>query len=147
MKIGEINSANKSVAVKKKKSSSPDGNFGALISDDSEAVEHTSSSISGINPIGAIGGLLSLQEVGSEQEKAKRKIKHGQDLLSYLDELRHDMLAGNISPVTVKNLANEARQQSEYVMDPELNEVLNEIEIRAEVELTKLEMEAKNDES
>jgi len=49
-----------------------------------------------------------------------------------------------IQPNVVKNLANEIRKESEAVVDPRLNDLLSEIETRAEVELAKIEMSQKN---
>jgi len=60
-------------------------------------------------------------------------------MLDQLDELRHGLLDGSISEESLGNLSKLVRAKRENVDDPQLMEVLDEIELRAEVELAKLE--------
>lgn len=103
--------------------------------------EHSAPSIGGAAPISAVDTLLSLQEVDnstSEQANARARAR-GQVLLERLDEIRHGLLAGVIPRRTLDALAQAAREQKDAATDPKLADVLGEIELRAEVELAKLD--------
>lgn len=91
-------------------------------------------------PIGAVDALLMLQGVEdstSEQANARAKMR-GRMLLDRLDEIRHGLLLGTIPRQTLDDIARIARARKDAATDPQLAEVLGEIELRAEVELAKL---------
>lgn len=86
----------------------------------------------------ALDALLSLQEVperGGDRTAAQR----GEALLDALDKLRLGLLTGAVPRENLQNLARLAAQQAARADDPRLSEVLREIELRAAVELAKLE--------
>jgi len=98
-------------------------------------------SVGGNAPISAVDALIALQEVDnstSEQANARAQAR-GQLLLDRLDEIRHGLLAGSVPRRTLSELARAARESREKAGDPRLAEVLDEIELRAEVELAKLD--------
>ncbi len=84
------------------------------------------------------GALLSIQEVGDPLDSRRRAVKRGEDILDRLDELRHGLLIGAFSPVKLDNLLVMIRRQQSNVTDPNLREILTDIEVRAAVELAKL---------
>lgn len=94
-------------------------------------------------PVTAVDSLLLVQEVGdATQDDARRRnrekaAKRGTDILDHLDELRLGLLSGNYPPEKVAELARLIRAKKENVDDPKLMAVLEEIELRAEVELAK----------
>jgi len=103
--------------------------------------EASSPSVGGAAPISAVDALLVLQEVEdstSEQANSRARAR-GQVLLERLDEIRHGLLTGAIPRRTLDSLAQTAREQKDAATDPKLAEVLGEIELRAEVELAKLD--------
>ena len=103
--------------------------------------EPAAASVGGGGPISAVDALLSLQEVGdstSEQANARARAR-GQVLLDRLDEIRHGLLTGAIPRRTLDELARTAREQKDSATDPHLADILGEIELRAEVELAKLD--------
>lgn len=95
--------------------------------------------ISGGNPIGAIDTLLSLQEVDDSLSGPARASKRALEILDGLEELREGLLVGTMSRESLINLAGLVRMRRPNVTDPRLKEVLDEIELRAEVELAKFE--------
>ena len=100
------------------------------------------SAVGGAGPISAVDALLALQEVGdstSEEANARARAR-GRVLLERLDEIRLGLLNGVIPRRTLNALAETARTQKNAAADPELAEVLEEIELRAAVELAKLEV-------
>lgn len=114
------------------------GEFAKQIGGDQPATH----SVAGGGPVSAVDALLSLQEVSdstSEQANARARAR-GQVLLDRLDEIRHGLLMGTIPRRTLTELARTARAQKEAAADPRLAETLAEIELRAEVELAKLDV-------
>ncbi len=82
--------------------------------------------------------LLSLQEVPDAVARHARARRHGEDLLDHLDELRLSLLMGRLSPGRIEALARAVAVQRDQVSDPRLAQILEEIELRAAVELAKL---------
>jgi hypothetical protein len=89
-------------------------------------------------PPGGIEGLFALQEV-SDPTADSQAAARGGEILDRLDELRRGLLLGQISPDRLAQLARLSRDASRQASDPRLKEVLDEIELRAEVELAKLQ--------
>ncbi len=103
--------------------------------------EPSAPSVGAAAPISAVDALLALQEVDdstSEQANSRARAR-GQVLLERLDEIRHGLLTGVIPRRTLNALAQTAREQKDAATDPKLAEVMGEIELRAEVELAKLD--------
>lgn len=97
--------------------------------------------VAGNAPVSAVNAVLALQEVEdstSEQANAKGRAR-GELLLERLDEIRHGLLLGRIPRHTLDDLARAARAKRATVTSPQLTEVLDEIELRAEVELAKFD--------
>ncbi len=94
--------------------------------------------VSGSTGIGSVDALLAAQSVDAADDQGRRQAyTRGEDILDRLDELRHGLLAGTLSMAQVQALAGLVRTQRATVMDPRLKEILDEIELRAEVELAK----------
>lgn len=113
------------------------GDFAKHIGGESPAAQ----SVGAQAPVSAVDALISLQEVGdstSEQANARAQAR-GRILLDHLDEIRHGLLLGSIPRRTLTELSKAARAEREAAADPKLAEVLDEIELRAEVELAKLD--------
>lgn len=89
--------------------------------------------------ITGVGAILAAQEVpGSDDQRTRRAVRqYGDDILDRLDEIRHQILFGGISRQKLENLAKMLRTRRETVNDPQLIEIMQEIEIRAEVEIAK----------
>lgn len=92
------------------------------------------------NPSSSVDAILSLQEVpDATDERSRRSTRsHGEDLLERLDALRGWILAGTVPKDKLVELAQRLRAQRRRSDDPRLNEIIDEIELRAEVEIAKL---------
>lgn len=91
-------------------------------------------------PASAVGSLLAVQAMSDapDREARRRQIERGEVILDKLDSLRIGLLEGRVPEGTLAELARTVRERREDVGDPRLASVLDEIELRAEVELAKL---------
>ena len=88
--------------------------------------------------IEALGGLLALQEVADPTEERRRGKARGDEILASLDQIRLGLLDGRIPVGNLKALVKTLRDDRIEISDPGLRGVLQEIELRAAVELAKL---------
>lgn len=88
--------------------------------------------------LATVDGLFALQEVADGLTGRRRAVARGKSLLDKLDELRLALLDGAVPRARLYDLARLAREQGPLVDDPQLAEVLAEIELRVAVELAKL---------
>jgi hypothetical protein len=96
--------------------------------------------VAGPGPIAALDSILTLQEMEDSTDGRSKGLKHGEQLLDMLDQVRDGLLAGGIPRTTLNRLANAVTRRRDGFADPGLQGVLDEIELRAHVELAKLEM-------
>lgn len=88
--------------------------------------------------LGAAGldALLALQAVDDVVLTRRKAVRRGRQMLDALDEVKADLLAGRISEGRLNQLlalVGQARERTE----PGLDAVLDEVELRARVELAK----------
>lgn len=90
--------------------------------------------------IGAVDALLVAQAVGdsTDREARQRHIRHAEDILDMLEDLRHGLLLGTVPESKLVKLAEMVHARKEACADPRLAALLDEIELRAEVEIAKL---------
>jgi hypothetical protein len=112
---------------------------GFSLSGSGEAAEAAEAQrMAGLDGVMTVSALLALQGVEDPLHRKKRAMGRANRLLDILDDLKVAMLEGRASPSTLDNLAHTVREQREGTDDPGLNDVLNQIETRAAVELAKL---------
>lgn len=88
-----------------------------------------------VQSVSPVDALFAVQEVGSfAREKPEQR---GRALLDKLDELRHGLLTGSLSVAQLRDLAAHVASERQKVANPGLAEVLDEIDLRARVELAK----------
>lgn len=102
--------------------------------------EPHASVVAGPGPIAALDSILALQGMDDSTDGRSKGLKHGEQLLDMLDQVRDGLLAGGIPRATLNRLANAVTRRHDTFADPRLQSVLDEIELRAHVELAKLEM-------
>ena len=137
----EINGPRKidSASVRRvSKSASGTSSTFSVSSDTSEV--HGGGIIAGPGPIGALDSILMLQGLDDSTDGRSKAAQHGEKLLDMLDEVRDGLLAGGVPRATLNRLANAVTRRHDQFNDPKLQGVLDEIELRAHVELAKLEM-------
>lgn len=112
--------------------------FSGLVGDAEEA--EAQKPVSGIMTIGQLDSLLSLQEAGGgTSEEARKKAKQrAAALLEGLDQVRIGILTGSIPNATLQSLGRVIGEHRDKTIDPKLAEILDEIDLRVQVELAKL---------
>jgi len=140
MKVSRTRSTATPAAKKKGKASPASGQqFAEHLTSVNEAVNEPAV-VGETSALGPVGSILAAQEVSDHSEQEARRIlrKRGEDILDRLDEIRRDMLAGAIPVERLANLAQMLKNKRESVEDTKLLEIIDEIELRAEVEIAKL---------
>ena len=112
---------------------------GASFAAEEIADAKTAAALTGSGPIAAVDTILALQGVEDSTDSRTRGVVHGEQLLNLLDEVRDGLLAGGIPRATLNRLALAIAKKRESFVDPKLQGVLDEIDLRARVELAKLE--------
>jgi hypothetical protein len=107
-------------------------NFAKQLDETSEA--GGSQAVGGTNPV---SGVLGVQEIDDALAQASRGKLRAIDILDRLDNLRIELLTGAISREKLMQLSQVVSARRAQITDPKLAEVLDEIDLRAQVELAK----------
>jgi hypothetical protein len=118
-------------------SSAPAG--GSSFSTEEFADTKAAAALTGSGPISAVDTILALQGIDDSTDGRRRSVHQGEQLLTLLDEVRDGLLSGAIPRATLHRLAAAIAKKRESFVDPALQGVLDEIDLRARVELAKLE--------
>lgn len=111
------------------------GGFAKQLSGETPAA---AAGVNAANPLNVVTSVLALQEVDDAAARASRGKKRAQEMLDKLDEIRHGLLAGILPQQKLIDLARVVQTRRVQVDDPRLAEILDEIDLRAQVELAKL---------
>lgn len=116
-----------------------DAGFSNMVSDAGEA--EPTAAVSKPSAVTALDALLTLQgaEEGLSKEASKRARQRAEELLDQLDKVKIGLLTGELSVATLQDLPRTIGQHRDKVMDPKLAEILDDIDLRAQVELAKLQ--------
>ena len=139
MKISKVGSGKKPASVSRPKATTGRGDVFA------DHLKEAASTLAaqGVAETGAaqaVGSILAVQETPSSTQGRSRglALQYGGDLLDHLEDLRRDLLTGAIAKEKLSGLAQKMRAQRRQTDDPRLNSIIDEIELRAEVEIAKL---------
>ena len=138
MKVGRVGDGKAADPARRRKDAGRGSEFAERLKDAVAATEPGAAVETA--PPAFIEQLLSIQEAPAAISGEGRKAagQYGQFLLERLDEIRLALLIGAIPKDQLAGLAQTARQRRQRSDDPRLNEILEEIELRAEVEIAKL---------
>jgi hypothetical protein len=84
-----------------------------------------------------VSALIALQEVDAFKERRRKAVKRGFDLLDVLDEIRIDLLNGEIGFDRMEKLV-VLLGNGGHADDPRVDTLMADIELRARVELAKV---------
>ena len=104
----------------------------------SEASQGASAS----RPLTAVDALISLQEVPDATARRAKAIARAEDMLDLLEEIKIAVLSGGLPRSSLTKLTRIVGDGRAELPNEELSGVLDEIELRARVELAKLEKAA-----
>ncbi len=119
-----------------KPSGSHMGSFG-----DHLTVDTPTAGVKGGPAVSDVDALVALQGVGDATSGRSRAAQRGELLLERLEDIRLGLLTGAIPRDRLERLAGVLRSKREETGDARLSELLDEIELRAQVELAKLDMD------
>ena len=91
----------------------------------------------GVSGVNSVSGIYGIQEVDDATAHASKGKRRAVDILDRLDDLRIELLTGTISRDKLMQLLRIVNAQRHSVTDPRLKEVLDEVDLRAQVELAK----------
>jgi hypothetical protein len=105
----------------------------------SESEQAHAQTVTGPSAIAAVDSILMLQGIDDSTSGRSKGLALGEQLLDMLDQVRDGLLSGGVPRATLNRLAATLGRRQENFVDPRLQSVLDEIELRARVELAKLE--------
>ena len=118
------------------KAGKADGTFGAMVTGGAQETSGAAQTQS----IAAVDALLAVQGADDATERAARgrMRERADNLLNKLDEIRLGLLQGNMTVGQVIGIADVIASHREKVNDPNLSALLDEIDLRAQIELAKM---------
>jgi len=97
------------------------------------------SSVAATRGVMGVEALLALQDIGGPLERKRRAVRRAGRILDVLDQIKVGLLEGELGSADLDRLSRAIRDERDRTEDPALEAVLDEIELRAAVELAKLE--------
>ena len=94
----------------------------------------------GVSGVAGVSALMALQGVEDVMERRRRAIRRGGGLLDRLEELKLALLSGEANDGAVDRLSRMLREERPSDEDPALNGLLDQIDLRAAVELAKADL-------
>jgi len=115
------------------------GGFSVPSAGTSSAAAPTTSA-SGVSGVSDVSALMALQGVEDVTERRRRAIRRGGGLLDRLEELKLALLQGEAGEGALDRLSRTLREERPVDADAGLNGLLDQIDLRAAVELAKAEL-------
>ena len=138
-RIGKTGSTSSARSKKTERKGDAAG-FSKLLGGADEVEASGSAAAGGVGSVTGLDAILALQQVNPDASGRQKARQRGERILGALERLRDDILIGRISAGTMQTLSAEVAQARGQVNDPKLTAVLDEIDLRAQVELAKIEM-------
>ncbi|MCJ8324691.1 MAG: hypothetical protein HRU29_05460 [Rhizobiales bacterium] len=136
-----ITSQNRASSVSKKrdakKVSGASGGF-QPVADEDVAEVNVAAPLSPMQPIAAVDSLLALQEIEQKSQRGNA-VARSREMLGLLEDIRIGLLSGHIPEQKVHNLSKLASEERQAFEDKGLNNILDEVDLRAQVELAKMQ--------
>ncbi|MEZ5826568.1 MAG: flagellar assembly protein FliX [Geminicoccaceae bacterium] len=107
----------------------------------SSASTSPSVELAGSAPLASLGAIIAAQGAEELEERRERARQHGEDTLDVLSELRDAALAEGSAAYNHDRLRRIVESNREPSGDERLDSVLDEIDLRAAVELAKIDRE------
>lgn len=136
MKIEGPNRTQQSSSTARKGKVSGDGSFSDMMSSGAEEAPTASATHS----IAHIDALLAVQETEDPTARAARRrmTQRADSILEELEKMRMGLLTGTLTVGHVIDIADVVAAHREKIMDPRLTAILDEVDMRAQIELAKM---------
>lgn len=147
MKIGGLGSVKSAGSTKKRRAVSSVSSFADLLGISSAS---ETGGVGGADQVAAtttVSNLLAAQEVSADAHHRNAVIREGEFTLDTLEKLRRQLLSGAVPLNTLAEIKGRIKRQKQNILDPHLRQIMDEIELRASVELAKLEVALANQEA
>lgn len=136
-----VNEVNKSKGVSssgKVKKTANGENFSSYLLDIQNAKD--ASVVAKSSGIGVNDAIFSTQMINDEEEKEKKKqlVKRANSLIEKLEVIRHALLDGFISRDKLIEISRFVKERKIQTSDAYLQDLIEQIELRVEVELAKI---------
>jgi hypothetical protein len=86
----------------------------------------------------SVGAILALQATDDATTGRKRAMQRATDMLAELEEIRRALILSDLPPQRLQAIANRLAKKEAAELDPVLQQILQDIELRVAVELAKL---------
>jgi hypothetical protein len=139
MRIDTLRASTAAQAKRPGVRASADG-FSGLVSVEEDVAVRPAS---GLMATASVANLVDLQIADDQRERGKRekqKLQNGHDSLDMLAQLQRSLALGQPSVTQLQNLSARAAAHRRDNNDPQLDEILAEINLRLAVETARLEM-------
>ncbi len=136
--VGNVNKSSNDVTASKTKKTTGGASFSSYLQETMS--KEDKASLTAASGVSSSDALLAIQMAGDgeEQEIRKKLLKRGKNLIEKLEEIRDGLLLGSISRESLINISRMVKERRYESADPRLKEIMDEIELRVEVELAKL---------
>ncbi|PLX45156.1 MAG: flagellar assembly regulator FliX [Hyphomicrobiales bacterium] len=135
MRISGTGNTNRVVRGKKNRSARSGQHSFKIDGPDAAVPPRQSSEVSAI---GGVDALLALQGDGQPSASRQKALSRGRQMLDLLEDMRIGLLGGQIREDQLRKLSHLTGTRDDHFEDPGLREVLDSIDLRAQVELAKL---------
>lgn len=136
--VGNVNKSSNDVSAAKTKKTTGGASFSSYLQETMS--KEDKASLTAASGVSSSDALLAIQMAGDDEEQEIRKklLKRGKSLIEKLEEIRDGLLLGSISRESLINISRMVKEHRYESADPRLKEIMDEIELRVEVELAKL---------
>jgi len=134
-KSGKVSKTSKSTKTNK----SDGAGFGDFMNAGVESAKEGAAA-SSTQSIAKVDALLAVQaaEDSTQRQKKTKLQKRAEDLLEELEKIRMAMLNGSLTIGHMIDIADVVAEHREKVDDPHLTSIMDEIDLRAQVEIAKM---------
>lgn len=132
----------RSTGITRNRGAGASGVFADLLSASEAPDASQTGAVGDVSAAAALNNLLALQEISEEDVQRRKLMQQGHAILDVLENLRRQLLTGVVPQHSLTEIHRHLAMQKHRIADPKLLAIIEDIELRAAVELAKLEMAA-----